>query len=54
MAVSDTAFVHESAYVDDQVDIGAGTKIWHFVHVLKNTRIGDGCVLGQTSWRAPT
>lgn len=53
MAVSETAFVHESAYVDDQVDIGDGTKIWHFVHVLKNTSIGEGCVLGQNVMAGP-
>ena len=53
MAVSETAHVHESAYVDDQVDIGDGTKIWHFVHVLKNTRIGAGCVLGQNVMAGP-
>lgn len=53
MAVSETAFVHESAYVDDQVDIGDGTKIWHFVHVLKNTSIGEGCVLGQNVMVGP-
>jgi UDP-2-acetamido-3-amino-2,3-dideoxy-glucuronate N-acetyltransferase len=40
-------FVHESAYVDEPCDIGAGTKIWHFCHVQKGCRIGDHCVLGQ-------
>ena len=40
-------FVHESAYVDEPCDIGAGTKIWHFSHVLKGARIGEHCVLGQ-------
>lgn len=53
MAVSETAFVHESAYIDDQVDIGDGTKIWHFVHVLKNTSIGAGSVLGQNVMAGP-
>lgn len=46
-------FVHESAYVDDGVEIGAGTKIWHFVHVLGRTRIGKGCVLGQNVMAGP-
>jgi UDP-2-acetamido-3-amino-2,3-dideoxy-glucuronate N-acetyltransferase len=46
-------FVHESAYVDDNVSIGAGTKIWHFVHVLSNTRIGKDCVLGQNVMAGP-
>ena len=39
--------VHESAYVDDGVEIGEGTKIWHFSHVQTGARIGRGCILGQ-------
>ncbi|MBZ0217703.1 MAG: N-acetyltransferase [Fimbriimonadaceae bacterium] len=39
--------VHVSAYVDDNVEIGEGTKIWHFSHVLPSTIIGRNCVLGQ-------
>jgi UDP-2-acetamido-3-amino-2,3-dideoxy-glucuronate N-acetyltransferase len=45
--VSDTAFVHESAYVDDGAQIGAGTKIWHFCHVMPGAVIGERCSLGQ-------
>ena len=40
-------FVHESSYVDEPCSIGAGTKIWHFSHVMKNARIGAGCNIGQ-------
>ncbi len=40
-------FVHESAYVDEPCDIGAGTKIWHFCHVSSNAKIGERCILGQ-------
>jgi len=40
-------FVHESAYVDLPCDIGAGTKIWHFSHVMKHSRLGERCILGQ-------
>ena len=40
-------FVHESAYVDKNVEIGAGTRIWHFCHVQKGSRIGEFCSLGQ-------
>jgi UDP-2-acetamido-3-amino-2,3-dideoxy-glucuronate N-acetyltransferase len=40
-------FAHESAYVDEGAEIGAGTKIWHFSHVLKGARIGERCVVGQ-------
>lgn len=47
------AKIHESAYVDDGVTIGAGTKIWHFVHVLGQTRIGRDCVLGQNVMAGP-
>ena len=40
-------FVHESSYVDHDVEIGAGTTIWHFCHVLANVRIGEDCRIGQ-------
>ncbi len=40
-------FVHESAFVDDEVEIGEGTTIWHVSHVLKNSRIGRDCRIGQ-------
>jgi UDP-2-acetamido-3-amino-2,3-dideoxy-glucuronate N-acetyltransferase len=40
-------FVHESAYVDQGVEIGTGTKIWHFCHVMGKARIGQNCSLGQ-------
>ena len=40
-------FIHESAYVDDGAIIGAGTKIWHFCHVMPGATIGAGCSLGQ-------
>lgn len=40
-------FVHESSYVDDNVSIGEGTKIWHFCHIQKNASIGKNCSLGQ-------
>ena len=46
-------FVHESAYVDDNVELGEGTRIWHFVHVLPNTKIGKDCVLGQNVMAGP-
>jgi UDP-2-acetamido-3-amino-2,3-dideoxy-glucuronate N-acetyltransferase len=40
-------FVHESSYVDEGVVIGGGTKIWHFCHIMKNSRIGRDCHIGQ-------
>lgn len=42
-------FVHETACVDEGCEIGVGTKVWHFSHVMKGARIGDHCVLGQNS-----
>jgi UDP-2-acetamido-3-amino-2,3-dideoxy-glucuronate N-acetyltransferase len=40
-------FVHESSYVDDDTQIGAGTKIWHFCHIMPGARIGERCNIGQ-------
>jgi len=40
-------FVHPSAYVDEPVSIGEGTKIWHYCHVMPNVTIGKGCSFGQ-------
>jgi len=40
-------FVHPTAIVDEPCEIGAGTKIWHFSHVLKGARIGERCIFGQ-------
>ena len=40
-------FAHVSAYIDEGCEIGAGTKIWHFSHVMSNCKIGKGCNLGQ-------
>ena len=40
-------FVHESSYVDADVTIGDGTKIWHFSHVMSGSRIGINCNIGQ-------
>lgn len=42
-----TYFVHESSYVDEPCEIGAGTKIWHFSHVMAHTKIGERCSIGQ-------
>lgn len=38
---------HESAYIDDPAEIGAGTRIWHFSHILPRSKIGRDCVIGQ-------
>ena len=39
-------FVHKSSYVDDGAVIGAGTKIWHFCHILSGAVIGERCLVG--------
>ncbi len=40
-------FAHESSYVDDNVNIGVNTKIWHFSHILSGSNIGNNCSFGQ-------
>ncbi len=40
-------FAHETAVIDDNCNIGAGTKIWHFSHVMSNCTIGENCNFGQ-------
>jgi UDP-2-acetamido-3-amino-2,3-dideoxy-glucuronate N-acetyltransferase len=47
-------FIHESAYVDQPTRIGAGTKIWHFAHVLPDCDIGRDCSLGQNVMVGPS
>jgi len=46
-------FVHESSYVDEGCEIGAGTKIWHFSHILGGTKMGAGCVIAQNVMIGP-
>jgi len=40
-------YVHETSYVDDGVEIGTDTKIWHFSHILSGSKIGECCNIGQ-------
>ena len=40
-------FVHPSSYVDEGAQIGAGTKVWHFCHVMPGARLGRNCTVGQ-------
>jgi len=49
----DDVFIHETSYIDDNVAIGRGTKIWHFSHVLNNCKIGENCSFGQMLLQAP-
>ncbi len=40
-------FIHPSSFIDEDVEIGEGTKIWHFCHIQRGARIGARCSLGQ-------
>ncbi len=40
-------FIHPTAVIDEGAKIGAGTKIWHFSHIMPNCIIGEGCNIGQ-------
>jgi UDP-2-acetamido-3-amino-2,3-dideoxy-glucuronate N-acetyltransferase len=46
-------FVHESSYIDEGAEIGSGTKIWHFCHVMSRARIGERCNIGQNVLVSP-
>ncbi len=43
-------FVHPTAVVDEPVEIGKGTKIWHFTHIMSGARIGENCIIGQNAF----
>jgi UDP-2-acetamido-3-amino-2,3-dideoxy-glucuronate N-acetyltransferase len=45
--------IHGTAVIDDDVDVGHGTAVWHFAHVLSGSRIGQNCVLGQNVMVGP-
>ncbi len=40
-------FIHNTAVVDEPTEIGRGTKIWHFTHIMSGARIGENCIIGQ-------
>jgi UDP-2-acetamido-3-amino-2,3-dideoxy-glucuronate N-acetyltransferase len=40
-------FVHPTAVIDEPAEIGEGTQVWHFCHIMSGTKIGDHCILGQ-------
>jgi UDP-2-acetamido-3-amino-2,3-dideoxy-glucuronate N-acetyltransferase len=45
--------IHESCYIDEPCEIGAGTKIWHFSHIMRDCRIGRDCTIGQNCVISP-
>jgi UDP-2-acetamido-3-amino-2,3-dideoxy-glucuronate N-acetyltransferase len=47
MAGANDFYVHPSSFVDDGSEIGKGTKIWHFSHIMPNCKIGENCNIGQ-------
>ena len=42
-----TYFAHETAVIDEGCEIGSGTKIWHFSHIMTRAKLGEKCNLGQ-------
>ena len=47
LSMNDQYFAHETAVIDEGAQIGAGTKIWHFSHIMSDCRIGRNCNIGQ-------
>lgn len=45
-------FIHSSAFIDEPCQIGAGTKIWHFCHIMRDVTIGQECIFGQNCFVA--
>ena len=52
MSNSQEYFAHESTYIEQPCQIGEGTRIWHFSHIMKNVRIGQDCNFGQNTYIA--
>ncbi len=46
-------FAHPLAAIDEGCEIGRGTRIWHFSHILRNSRIGEDCIIGQNVMVGP-
>jgi UDP-2-acetamido-3-amino-2,3-dideoxy-glucuronate N-acetyltransferase len=40
-------YAHESAFIDEGCEIGKGTKIWHFSHIMSDCKLGENCNIGQ-------
>ena len=47
MSTDKKYFAHETSVIDDNCEIGEGTKIWHFSHIMSNCKIGEKCNIGQ-------
>ncbi len=44
---SNSFFVHPSAIIDEGAEVGVGTRIWHFCHLMPTCKVGENCILGQ-------
>ena len=49
----DHFYVHDTAVIDPDCTIGAGSKIWHFAHILSNSTLGEACIVGQNASIGP-
>lgn len=47
MGTSNSFFAHESAIINEKSNVGNGTKVWHFSHIMQDSVIGDHCNIGQ-------
>lgn len=54
LAITSGGSIHPTAVIDARVEIGEGTRIWHFTHVLSDSRIGKNCVIGQNVMIGPS
>lgn len=52
MVLSAEIFVHPSAVIDEPVELGSGTKVWHFCHICRGAVLGRDCILGQNGYVA--
>lgn len=50
--MKNSTFIHDSAFIDEPLNIGIGTKIWHFCHISKNVTLGKDCSVGQNVYIA--
>ena len=48
-----SAFIHETVAIDNDVEIGEGSRIWHFSHILEHSRVGRDCTIGQNVMIGP-
>src|SRR5687767_14514651 len=43
----DAIFIHPSSIIDDGAEIGSGTRVWHFSHLMRSCKVGENCIIGQ-------